>query len=264
MRLAELQRQMAADIMQPLVGAEDELAARTSAAYIRPNDRLASRERLEIYSRSYWYRLIDSMYEDYPGLRAVLGARGFDRAVRAYLADCPSRSFTMRDLGSRLEAWLRGNPELAGSRFPMALDMARLEWAHIEAWDSAAADPLDAADLAGLNGDSQIGLQPHIRLLDLKFPVDEIRLCVNAAGDARLRPVAIRRPKPRFLVVHRSNLSVFYKVMSEPEFRILAAIRDGRKLAEAIESTPPASECDLETWFKTWAELGWLVPRGGS
>ncbi len=258
MILAELQRQMAADIMQPLAGADDELAPRTKAAYIAPNDRLTSRERLEIYSRSYWYRLIDSIYEDYPGLRAVLGVRGFDRLVRAYLADCPSRSFSMRDLGSRLEAWLRENPEQAGARFPMALDMARLEWAHIEAWDSAAVEPLSTADVAGLNCDSRIGLQPHIRLLDLQFPVDDIRIRVNAEGESR--PIRRRRPTPRWMAVHRSHLSVFYKIISEPEFRILAAIRDGHTLGEAIESAGAASATDIQVWFKTWAELGWLAP----
>jgi hypothetical protein len=258
---------MAADIMQPLTGSDDRLSSQTKAGYIRPNDRLTSLARLEIYSRSYWYRLIDSMYEDYPGLRAVLGARAFDRLVRTYLADCPSRSFTMRDLGSRLEAWLGANPKQAGTRFKMALDMARLEWAHIEAWDSAAVEPLGMTDLAGLNGDSRIGLQPYIRLLELQFPVDDVRLRFNAtAGEqGNSRPIAIRRPKPRFLAIHRSNLSVFYKNMSLPEFRVLQAIRNGQTISNAIGTaiTQASSNCavtekDIEIWFCAWAELGWL------
>ena len=103
MKLAQLQRQMAADIMRPL-GRGDRLAPRMSARYIRPNDRLTSRQRLEIYSRSYWYRLIGSLYEDFPGTRALLGRRAFMRLTKAYLADCPSRSFTMRDLGLQTRA----------------------------------------------------------------------------------------------------------------------------------------------------------------
>ena len=52
---------------------------------IKPNDWLTSLERLEIYSRSYWFRILDGLYEDFPGLAAVLGQRAFHRLARAYL-----------------------------------------------------------------------------------------------------------------------------------------------------------------------------------
>jgi hypothetical protein len=123
-------------------------------------------------------------------------------------------------------------------------------------------DPLSAADLAGLSAESRIALQPHIRPLDLQYPVDDVRLRVNAAGDDRatMRPLAMRRPKARYVAVHRANLSVFYKIISEAEFRILESIRNGRTLGDAIERAGAVSERDIETWFKTWAELGWLAP----
>ncbi len=149
MKLLELQRRMAAAIMRPLTSS-DHIAPKADAAYIKPNDRLTAPERLEIYSRSYWYRLIDGMFEDFPGLLAVLGMRRFNGLIRAYLADCPSVSYTMRDLGSRLESWLHRNPEFAGNKIDVALDMIRLEWAHIEAWDGAAEKVLGPEDLVEL------------------------------------------------------------------------------------------------------------------
>ena len=42
----------------------------------------------------------------------MIGERAFHRLSRAYLADCPSRSFTLRNLGSRLVEWLRRNPRM--------------------------------------------------------------------------------------------------------------------------------------------------------
>ena len=47
-----------------------------AAEFIKPNDRLSSFERLEIYNRQYWFRLLDCLYEDYPGLLSVLGKSG--------------------------------------------------------------------------------------------------------------------------------------------------------------------------------------------
>ena len=72
-------------------------------------------------------------------MRALLGAKRFDRLRRGYLADCPSESFTMRDLGKNLAAWMEKNPALAGANYAVALDMARLEWAEIESFDAAEA-----------------------------------------------------------------------------------------------------------------------------
>jgi len=69
--------------------------------YIKPNDRLTSFERLEIYNRQYWFRVLGSMAEDFPGLRAILGQWRFDDMCRAYLAERPSRSFTAEESGGK-------------------------------------------------------------------------------------------------------------------------------------------------------------------
>ena len=94
MNLLELQRRMAGAIMAPL-GAGDRVTRAASAeadAILTPNDRLSSAERLEIYAKSYWYRILDALYDDFPGLRAIVGVRAFDKLSRAYLAEMPSES----------------------------------------------------------------------------------------------------------------------------------------------------------------------------
>src|SRR5882757_464721 len=137
MKLLTLQRAVARAVMQPLTLSER--MQRTApgggpmsayaARYIKPNDRLTAFERLEIYNRQYWFRVLGSMAEDFPGLRAVLGGRQFEAMCKAYLTECPSRSFTLRNLGAQLEAWLRQNPSWMRDRQALALDMVRLEWA---------------------------------------------------------------------------------------------------------------------------------------
>ena len=146
MTLAEIQKAFAEALYTPL-NAKSNLARKTregksmkeeAESVIKPNSRLSSLDRLEIYSRSYWYRLLDSLYDDFPGLAALVGMRAFTKLSEAYLAEMPSRSFTLRNLGSRLPAWLEAHREYAGRNVEMALDMAALEWAQIEAFDSAA------------------------------------------------------------------------------------------------------------------------------
>ena len=176
-------------------------SARRRSELVKPNDRLTATERLNIYHRQYWYRILDSFNEDFPGLRAVLGERAFERLARAYLSDCPSQSFTLRNLGSRLEAWLGEHSEFAGKNLALALDMVRLEWAHIEAFDNAERKALGPEDLLELGPELALALQPYVGLLDLQYPVDDLRVKANANQEEHNRASnAVSAPARRHLV----------------------------------------------------------------
>ena len=269
MKLLELQRRMGADIMRPLTASEG-MARKTRADYIKPNDRLTSAERLEIYNRQYWFRVLDSLYEDFPGLLAILGQRSFHRLAIAYLTECPSRSFTLRNLGSRLAGWLETHAEHAGRSPRLAIDMVRLEWAHTQAFDEAAEKPLGPEDLLEVGPRLRLALQPHISLLELAYPVDQLRLRISAAesehaaaSNAVLEPrpavpahASRLKPQQVFLAVHRFDDSVFYRRLEAAQFRILTAFRHGAAIGRVL-----AGEGDhprLEEWFGAWAELGWF------
>ena len=289
MKLLALQRRMARAVMTPLTPSEHmrSLAPNgrsmraVASEIIKPNDRLTSFERLEIYNRQYWFRILSGFAEDFPGLRSVLGGNKFDRMAKAYLADCPSQSFTLRNLGARLEGWLRKNPQWAGTRQQLALDMVRLEWADIEAFDGAAEPPLKPEDLAGANpAKLRLRLQPYIQLLDLHYPVDDLLLEVrkveedtdfasNAFSERhhrkRVSAVARLKTEPIFLAVHRMDDSVYFRRLEAEEFAILHGLRSGKPLNSAVESalrksSIPAEErpAHVQRWFQTWAALGWF------
>lgn len=288
-QLLDIQRRMAAAVMHSLTRAEmmprqrrDGTSNRAEAqAIIRPNDRLTSFERLEIYNRQYWFRLYDCFEEDFPGLLAIVGRPKFDALARAYLTDCPSQSFTLRNLGSRLEAWLTQHPQLIAPHTALALDMVRLEWAHIEAFDEAERPRLGPKKLAAISENSALRLQPYLRLLALRYPVDDLLLQVrtedgsaasaaNSANIARkrrhVRQVAALAPKPIHLAVHRHENTVWYKPLSPEEFALLSALQAGQSLGQALElalAPSPIPEDQrpafLEEAFATWSMLGWFT-----
>ncbi|HET9742236.1 MAG TPA: DNA-binding domain-containing protein [Terriglobales bacterium] len=289
MNLLELQRKFGEALLTPLAY-DETIAKRTRSGramqdaageIIKPNDRLSSVERLEIYSRSYWFRILSSFNADFVGLRAVVGDRKFDALAEAYLANNPSRSFTLRNLGSRFEAWLRANPKCVQPHEQLALDMVRLEWADIECFDAAEEPMLTVQDVVRLDVDPQLRLQPHVKLLDLQYPVDDLLLEVRETESddsdeasntfserrrrSRVKSVQKTKPKPTFVVVHRVDFDVYFKRVTPEAFRLLLAFRDGKALSEAVEiafppSTLPESKI-LETtqaWFQDWAQWGWF------
>jgi hypothetical protein len=290
MSLDQLQRAVFDVVRQPLT--EDErmreqtLDGRSTKAIaeeiVKPNDRLTSVERLEIYNRVYWFRLLSSLADDFPGLRAVIGQEKFDAVLHGYLTEMPSVSFTLRDLGSRLEAWLRAHPEFISSNERMALDMVRLEWADIEAFDAAEFPVLTQAELAGLGEDPVFHLQPYLQLLDLAYPVDELLLKVRETEDpetdissnvvmmdhsdsAPRKQLPLPRGKKVFLAVHRQENVVYFKRLKPEGFALLRALQQGQPLSQAIETSVNWSGKKLERvmeqlhdWFANWSQLGWF------
>jgi hypothetical protein len=273
--------------MQPLTKGDGMRAAtangrsmsEVAASFIAPNSRLTAFERLEIYNRQYWYRVLGALAEDFPALRALVGERRFQALSIAYLTEHPSRSFTLRNLGSKLPQWLIDHPERAGRRHRLAVDLARMEWAFVEAFDAPERDPLTQRQIAALQGESKLALQPCLQLVALSYPADDLvielhrreKRQTSEAGvaheddSAAQTAVPALRPRPTWLTVHRVDLSVYYRRIAREEFQTLVALRDGSVLGDAIEAGFTGSRIPqrqrperVQQWFGSWAELGWI------
>lgn len=287
MNLETIQRKMAAAVMQPLT--RDEMMRAhapdgramtdVAASFIAPNSRLTPFERLEIYNRQYWFRILGALAEDFPALRAILGGARFDALSVAYLTAHPSRSFTLRNLGSKLVDWLIAHPEFTGRRHALAVDAARIEWAFIEAFDSADRAPLTLPQIAALDSVSRLGLQPHLQLMALQYPADDLVLSLHE-GEKRQTseagieheeeaapPIQLPRLRRRavWLAAHRVEYSVYYRRMEREEFLTLAALRQGEALGAAMDGAFEDSAvaearraARVQAWFTNWAELGWI------
>jgi hypothetical protein len=253
------------------------------STFVKPNDRLTSSERIEIYNRQYWYRMIDVMHEDYPGVLAVIGQQKFNRLVRAYIDRHPSRSFTLRNLGRHFAEFIAQRSELTAPRTPMALDMARFEWAQVVAFDGPEEPALSVDDLLGRDPNKlRIGLQPFLGLLDLAYPLDDFDIDLkrsqqglrseasNAvdtdapAERSTNAKVKLPRKARTFVAVHRIDNDLYYKRLTGVQFRLLTGLRNNFTLAAACNAVAAKIEdpAAIGEWFKNWAGLGWFCKPG--
>ncbi|MEO6052595.1 MAG: DNA-binding domain-containing protein [Chthoniobacterales bacterium] len=288
--LLKVQRAMAKAIFRPLTadwdmqkksaaGTDMDVVANT---FIKPNDRLSAFERLELYNRQYWFRLLDCMYEDYPGLQAVLGGSKFLKLATAYLTRYPSKSFTLRNLGRRLEQFLRDEPEWITPREALAIDITRFEWAQIFAFDEAAKPPVTPDDLLdNKTGRIFLSLQPYICLLELDYAVDEFLIALknlesgglrteasnamDAAPETKKRRIPLPKKKKIFLAVHRHENTLYHKRLEPEAFAILTAIGKGKDVETACIRAVTASRrknidwpAEIKSWFENWSSLGWF------
>ena len=258
-----------------------------AAEFIKPNDRLTSFERLEIYNRQYWFRVLDCLHDDYPGVRAIVGERKFTKLATAYLTKYPSDSYTLRDLGYRLEQFLRDEPKWSAPRQELAINMARFEWAQVVAFDGPSKPAITSDDILGVSPTKlRLGLQPYLSLLDLDFAVDDFLIAVtkrdsdvlrseasNAMDSApkiarRRKPIRMPKREKIWLTVHRHDNSLYYKRLEPEAFQILSAIARGSTVEDACEESIARSDrkgidwaAEIKEWFNTWAALGWFCRR---
>jgi hypothetical protein len=294
--LADLQRAMWRVVSRPLTDdsrmqrtwSDGRPTAAVAAEIAKPNDRLTSFERLEIYNRMYWFRVLDSLYEDCPGLRAVLGDRKFTRLAEAYLVKYPSGSFSLRNLPARLARFIREEPRHTAPHTALCHDLARFEWARVEVFDTAAQPVFTMDELldvpAQQQGKLKFALQPYLQLLELDYPVDEFILAVKKReaellrGDASNAPTQRRRQKDRntklpsrartHVAIHRLDGQIYFKRLEPAAFRILVALRAGKTLEQALATGIPRTKksreewpARVQAWFKSWMELRWLCRR---
>ena len=292
MNLEETQRLVSELVMRPLAE-EDEMqktwgdgrgTAEVAESVIAPNDRLSSFERIEIYNKQYWYRLRDCFGDDFPGLRAVLGDKRFDVLADAYLRACPSRSFSLRNLGQFLVGFLEGHSGLTAPYSELALDMARFEWAQVVAFDGPGFAPLSAEDLAKIArhaGKARLHLQPYVQLLALRYPLDDFLLALKKKNGAmrgeasnaveegveRRKLSGVRRPRAKrvWLVVHRYENSLYYKRVEREAYETLVGLREGKSLENALAGAIVKAGGRnrewagvIQGWFDTWTRLGWF------
>ncbi len=245
--------------------AQDSLR-RTIVDIVTPSRRLGAAERIEIYNRAYFARLLDCLESEFPAVRYAAGEDAFAGFAIGYLQACPSRSDSLADLGAGFVDYLAATrpPREAVSDTPdfadMLIDLARLERTYSEVFDGPGpeTDPgLNPETLAGFSADefaaSRLRFHNSVRLSALRFP------CHEYAGAVRKnqhpQPLS---PSPTLLVIYRRGYVVRRCSVSPLQFELLTRLRDGATIGESLVETARMTD-DLEqltgnmqTWFAEW------------
>lgn len=232
------------------------------------NDRLSPLEMIEIYREQYWLRHRDCLREDFASIDHVLcverGEGAFDDLVRAYLRDHPSPSYTLRDLGEHMVRFLETNEPW--SRDPFLADLAKVEWAFVEAFDGPDAPPFDPKTIEGRSEDewpnARLVFHPSLRRLALRTPAHDYRIA------ARKEPEGLSRAAVRdcHVVVYRGpELLHVLEIDASANAMLDELIVRNLPLGEACERAARAAAIDLESfqtklagWFSEWTTLGWI------
>jgi hypothetical protein len=195
---------------------------------------LAPEDRIRVYADAYFWRLRDVLGEDFPRLAALLGVDRFADLARDYLRRHPSEHPSVRHLGREMGSFLAGRPGVPS----WAADLARLEWARIEAFDAPDADPLLPGALHAVAADRWPALHfvtvPSLRVLRLGWPVHVLW----DGGD----PDAITRERTAIRVWRGADDRVYHAVLDGRAVEMLDQLVAGAPfvvLCEACSDLAP-------------------------
>jgi hypothetical protein len=235
-------------------------------AIIASDARLSAVERLDIYAEMYFYRLHDCLAEDFRAVHAVIGPTRFHNLVTDYLLAHPSTHPSLRFAGRHLPRLLDSHPLAA--QWPFLADLARFEWAIIDAFDAADAAPLTARDLESVPAPAwaalRLRLVPSVRLLEARAAVQEVWSQVDRCGTPTAPLVT-----PTNLLVWRSDLRVFHRPVEAAEYAALQRVRGGATFGAICEDAAARGGDDaaattlfriVEHWLADGLVMGPLAP----
>lgn len=261
--LASIQSSLAKMLREPRSLVGDEVHEPVASRIARGNDRLAPVEQIDIYREQFFLRHVDALRDDFVSIERLLGDDGFEELARAYLAAHPPGSFTLRDLGHAMAGFVAQAAPWADDA--LVADLARVEWAFVEAFDAPDVPPLDPSVIASVPEDAwpaaRLVLHPALQRLALAHPAHEYRHAVRV-GDAAERPL----PKPSFVAVYRGPDTLQFADVEPEAFALLDELARGATLEQACERAARATrvaedvfESKLAGWFASWTARAWIA-----
>jgi hypothetical protein len=191
--------------------------------------------RLGVYADAYRLRLLEVLGNDYPALRAVAGAEGFERIGRAYIEAHPSDTPSVRWFGRHLAEFLIQSP--GWERHQLLAELAAFEWRKGEVFDAPDTVALEIAAVAAVPPESwpemRLLTQPALRRLDLRWNVPEL-FRAHEAGESLPEAVALEEPV-HWLLWRDAALDIRWRSLGADEAAALDAVLDGASFGEICE-----------------------------
>jgi len=216
--------------------------------------RLSPIEQLDVYREQFWLRHVHCLEEDFPVLHALVGAEKFEAIVADYLAAHPPKHFQLRHLGDALADFLASRDDA------LLADLARVEWAYIDAFDAADAPPLDPTAVAAIPEDAWpkaiLDLHPSLQRLRLVYSAHKMRAAWW--DDKERRPIERAPRAPSCVVVYRHKFLLYTEEMEPLAFDMLDRLARGETLGAAGDALGAEVEEKIGAWFTRWAGLGWI------
>ncbi len=192
-------------------------------------------QRFAIYRNKVMVSLMEALADSFPVCQARVGAPRFRDLARAFVRSQPPRTPVLTRYGQGFAGFL-ADSGLAVT-WPYLPDLARLEWACLEALHAADAPPLDPDLLTSALGRPEtlpsLGLTLHPSLATLDSPFAVVSLWAAQQGEGAPPDPDPDPNHPEHAWILRRGRSVLVLQMTAGDCRFVRALQAGLPLGEA-------------------------------
>lgn len=243
--LADIQKEFARALRDPESPTPRPVRKTPSAKHSR---------RFDVYRNNMVVSLIEALASTFPAVQRLVGDEYFKAAARAYIERHPPRSPVLLLYGEFFGEFLDRLPSASG--VPYLGDMARLEWARINALHAPDAEPAVIEVFAGLPETElesvTFGLHPSLSVIASRWPVVSLWSASLDSGSAE-----VDMKTAEHAVVIRPVLNVGVHGRDPGDGAFLEALSRGLDLGSAAQQALETSEhFDLAAQLQFIFEIG--------
>jgi hypothetical protein len=232
------------------------------ACWVREG-RLPAARRIDVYRHAYVERLVECLSDDYPAVEHALGPSEFRASCVGFIAAQPPTNASLNFYGAPFAAFCATWPTPSAT---CVSEIARLEWAIVEAIHADAEVVLDAAALGAVAAAdwARARLVPSaaLRVLDTAYPVHRHYRAFLEGDSPRLPDL-----EPSSVAVCRRGDDVWRIGLAQPFATLLAQLMNGVPLLSALEAIglgDPAvgatiGAADVQRVFSEWVACGFFA-----
>jgi hypothetical protein len=190
--------------------------------------------RLHIYANAYGARFIEALSTDFNALHGYLGDEAFAELVHAYIAQYPSRHFSLRRAGEKLACFLETTAPYA--EHCELRELVEFEWALCHAFDAADIDYASSADFFIIAPERwpELALRfiPALRALELRTNAPALWKSLNSEQPP---PAVEIFSESEHWIVWRKDLKLLFRRLDRIEKMAFDLFRAGATFADVCE-----------------------------
>ena len=225
---------------------------------------ISARQRMEVYENAYRLRLIETLADNFIGLKGLAGDEQFERIARCYIDAVPSTFRNIRWYGDQLSGFLAITAPW--SQNPVFSEMALADWSILLAFDAPDADSITEQTILELPQQAwtRLGLEFHpcLQRVDVTHNVFKFRKQFINDSDDIQPPRAAGQPVP--WLIWRKDLKQMYRSMDVDEAWAIDQARLGLSFPELCEGVcewidPEHAAARAAGFLKQWVSDGLIV-----
>ncbi|MEO1112848.1 MAG: DNA-binding domain-containing protein [Pseudomonadota bacterium] len=215
-------------------------SAETPPGLIGPDGKTAPK-RFNVYRNNVVASLCEALQQSFPAVESLLGEDYFKALARAFVAEHPPASPVLMWYGAEFGDFIGTFPPLQA--YPYLADVARAEWAWLQAYHAADTVPLDPGEIGTIApddvGNIRFEMHPACRTLQSAWPVWDL-LRANRFDPAA--EIAIDLEVPQSILITRPEFEVELMLLRPGGDVFVTALANGVTLAEAAAAASGHSE----------------------